>query len=525
MKQTVLRKIASLLSLVVLGSTANDALSTDYWVDPRDSAAYLATNAAFFGTGTSHASPYYGNFDAIIANSQPGDTYHLLPGIFWTAGYTNASTNWKSNFRLIGSGKDNSIIRCNNPGSGQRAFIWTTSTNITISDFTMEWIGSPSGNVMLSGALLRGSDSKAVRINVKGLYGKLPNNGYESFGISVGSASGKRSLISECEITDVKGDYVSALLIAGEGVGRNNYISFPENQQSHAFYALTTADAINTTYYGNYVENAQKGYWSDTGNSQSNIAVVDNHFRNVQQSSGFNVAGASQQWSKFAHIRNYSEAFRTASQGSSEVFINAGSGNNGSLTNLYIVQNVQRSVLTTNSSSVVIYNSAAQYQPANVSDVIISDNVWPFAYSMSGSNYRIVENKNEIAEIKNDNPWISEENAIGALPTKVWSISSWPANNQMEREEVYLIVNGTGSSQTVKLPQIRYTPDGSNFILWSGRQVTIVNRSNASITVSVSDSAREWIDNANSTSASISIATNLTPLRFISGNDGRWYLH
>jgi len=325
--------------LFMLSAAIPKLRSAEVWLR-QDSSEYYYSNPGlwprYHGNGT-QLNPFYGDFDAIIQSRSPGDIINLNPGVYYTRGgepkLDPQPSIWKSNQVLRGAGMASTTIRLGNNERNQigawYAVIYggRTGVGLQVSDLTVDCNTLSNPNLathlgVRDGVMLYGSNTKVRRVKVVKPYGTAVSvggsTGNEAFGINLGglTTNGPVTLtevnkeISECVVTDVLGNYVSAYLISGSGTVRFNSVTFPvltygqhgheANTTVRKLFAYTAAWAYSAAIMNNSSYGGQKGFWSDTG-ALKNVYVLDNDFVNVSEGVSFRLTSETHDYFIFAY--------------------------------------------------------------------------------------------------------------------------------------------------------------------------------------------------------------------------------
>ncbi len=255
--------------------------TNEFWIS-------TSTNTASLGT---LSDPYDGStqakFDAVMSNMPPYTTIHLLAGTYQTFGDSDSNPGWKvkSGQKILGSGIDVTILQLVSGRPNQTCVMRSeVSTNVEISDLTVDWNGS-SGNVSGGGVVLYGTRHAIRRVKVINQY----SGAGESFGIGISlynlpaTFQSDGNIIEECEVSHYLGGTggISAIDMAGAGMSgiiRNNRCFLPLCSGGAAV-AINGAQTCDVLIEGNYVDGADIAFYGDTG-GYTNIVVAYNTFRN-----------------------------------------------------------------------------------------------------------------------------------------------------------------------------------------------------------------------------------------------------
>lgn len=175
---------------MVVGLTAFGQDANEVWVSARTNA--LGTGFVA-GSGTV-SDPFYGDFDVVMRSIGPRTTVHLLPGVHYTKGVGYWPTNevfLKPYQRLVGAGMDTTTVRRDTNfyyGSGETVLV-SWNDGVELSDMTVDANADGSEPLYQNGCL---------------------SNSSECFAVNFG---GGWSSVSECEVSSVKGNYISAFCL------------------------------------------------------------------------------------------------------------------------------------------------------------------------------------------------------------------------------------------------------------------------------------------------------------------------
>jgi hypothetical protein len=299
----VLAAFAILASLFLTHSlTAQTTNANEFWISTSTNTANLGTLSA----------PYDGStpvkFDTIMSNLPPYTTIHVLAGTYQTYGDSDSNPGWeaKSGQKILGSGIDVTILQLvSGRPDGTAVMRSEASTNIEISDLTLDGNGSPSnGNVSCGGMTLFGTKHAIRRVKVINQY----SGGSESFGIGISIYNrvpptlneSDGNIIEECEVTQYQGGTggISAIAMSGSSINKGGISGIICNNR--VFLHTQTTDtggggwfAFNGSWMqdvlieGNYVDGADVGYYGDTGGT-TNLIVVHNTFKNCTEGVFYN---------------------------------------------------------------------------------------------------------------------------------------------------------------------------------------------------------------------------------------------
>lgn len=296
-------RMAIILAFSLVMPKSSRAAEAEYWVSAFNSGSYTSSTNKF-GSGTL-SDPYYGAFDKIMNDIPAYSRIHLLPGIFYTKGNRQFSGDWfmQAGQKVIGAGKYVTIIKKDNTVSDAGydiegiAFADTGVSGVEIADLTIDCSGTGSENRKRNGVTFKGSYSAVRRVSVINAVGILGQN-KESFPIFLASGYATTgNIVDDCEVANVKGDYVSGIVVSGDAIVRNCHIYFPpittytSGQVATIHQGLTMADARNMLFDGNYVYGGREGVYTDTG-VITNVTFVNNYLINVYQGLYLRPAGS-----------------------------------------------------------------------------------------------------------------------------------------------------------------------------------------------------------------------------------------
>jgi hypothetical protein len=267
----------------------------EIWVSAHTNA--LGTGI-ILGTGAQN-DPYAGDLDAIVLASRPNTIIHLLPGVFYTKGYSanRSDLRLKAHQKIIGAGVDVTFIRRDNAFYKDvqvEGELWGIGDGIEISNLTVDAAAVGNEIYKKQGISIGGSHCVVRRVKVINVTGHF-EAGYEAFGISLGEPGATGGLISECEVSSVQGNYCTAIALSGHGLVELNKVIFPvpTNAAPGLFQAYQANATRNAVFRGNTVDGGTFGFYTDTF-SETNLVIENNFFRNVL--SGINISKRGGQW-------------------------------------------------------------------------------------------------------------------------------------------------------------------------------------------------------------------------------------
>jgi hypothetical protein len=281
----------------IQSARAATQITNEYWV-------CASTNTGNLGT---LSDPYDGStkakFDGVMYDGVkfPKDsTMHILAGTYETGG-TFGPGDLKSGHRLIGAGIDKTIIKLVSDGDGNCVLGngSTAITNVEIADLTCDANYAGGTNIAKhNGVVISRGGLNAVR-RVKVIHcGSASNFLYETFGIALSGFDGP-NVIEDCEVSHLSGGigFTAINMAESRGIIRNNRVLL-NAQPGEAHFGINAPDVDNVLILGNYVENANVGYYSDAG-CTTNVLVIGNTFRNVE--SGIKLLEQRRQHLTFAY--------------------------------------------------------------------------------------------------------------------------------------------------------------------------------------------------------------------------------
>jgi len=198
----------------------------------------------------------------------------------------------------VGDGIDATIIRRANPENDLYYVVATATgeTGVEIADLTVDanYWGSSNRRISIGGVNFFNL-GRARGIKVVGTSGNTAANGGDAeifslrmsgttlAGVIDHSATG--GLIENCEVSNIKGGYVSGLMLgAGQIIAQNNRIYLPhwtaastENVNYNQSRCINFGDSMNTIITGNFTSGGYAGIYSDSG-ILTNIVIGHNEF-------------------------------------------------------------------------------------------------------------------------------------------------------------------------------------------------------------------------------------------------------
>ncbi len=283
----------------------------EVWFDPRGTAGVRTADGSYGNPLGGSGTAFDTNMRELCAGQPgapkyPNAVIHLRAGTYLTSGWRfnahfepNAAV-WRlrQGQRLAGDGMDTTIIRRANPDNDLFYVIGSApgETGVEIADLTVDANYWGSSNPRISGGGVNfGNLARARGIRVIGTSGNTTVNGGDaevfSLRMSGTTLTGEidrtatGGLIENCEISHIKGGYVSGLMAgAGQIMIQNNRIFLPhwtpgstENGYNNKTFAINLADAVNTMILGNFTSGGYTGIYSDTG-IHTNLMIAHNQF-------------------------------------------------------------------------------------------------------------------------------------------------------------------------------------------------------------------------------------------------------
>ena len=533
-------------ALYLTFATQQYLVAAEIWVSGRQSLANYGTSTVG-GTGTVE-DPYYGDFDSIITNRSSGDVFYLLAGVYYTHGDTGAGTSkWKSSQLVRGSGKDITTIRLGNDIATNltisRCVISgsTNGTGLQLSDLTLDvntptWASITNDFVQRNGAFLLGSNSKVKRVKVIKPYGTSMTNanypfGCESFPTSLSGVSGNVAAslledgkeIEDCEVADVRGNYVTSYSLTGQGVVRNNSVVFPVlssgqtggglgDPSARKFQAYSGAWLSNACFTANYAYGGHLGFSQDTG-PLGNVTVANNVFRNV--SGGITIIQGSDFSTNVFLTRNIIE-INTSAPSLAAISLQAATP--ALIDTVYVSQNLIKPVGPTVSFAWLNVHDGGpgKGQVTNlwVAQNTVDTNMFLTFWCLS-AHY---DHDFELKGYAKYQDYVTETMPVSALEPSYYDVAAWPATNQLQRYQRLVIIKGTDASpKTLYLPAITAAGGWD----WPGEEIILVNASSVTNNVYPALGTSDQIK----PTGPIGIPPNSNAMKFIADDSGHWWLY
>lgn len=259
------------------------------WVSPELSISCVGKGSiCVWGNGT-YEDPWYGDFDYIMENLvQGGDKVRLLAGIFYTRGCQNGGTGcgWKvkSNTAIIGAGAWKTTIELRVINQTNPIEIVGTDGgsvyNVLIQDLGIDGQATGSELHKRQAVALRGSYNKIQRVEVVNCIG--PSQ--EAFLLYLGGGiSQLGNSIEDCKISEVKGNYISAISVQGQGYVKNNFVDLPDITLSAGdnIFGINLGSGNNLVVEGNFVSGGTRSIHYDTDDIK-NVIVKNNILLNAR---------------------------------------------------------------------------------------------------------------------------------------------------------------------------------------------------------------------------------------------------
>jgi hypothetical protein len=255
--------------------------TNQFWLSAKTNA--LGTSR-LFGAG-SPDNPFYGDFDFIIDTFPSNSTINLLAGVFYTKGneYKSGDPWLSQNQHLIGAGTNVTIIRRDQRfhfQDAQNVAMFGTADGITVSNLTIDCNNTTGTNLYKGdGIHLWGNNCSIQMVQVINASGNL-SDGQESFPILIGNGGGTNVLttnnvIEHCEVSSVKGNYTTAIVLLGQGIIRFCNVISTDPSIVSGYQANAT---INSLIISNSCIGAANGFYKDTW-SDTNLAIEYNTFQ------------------------------------------------------------------------------------------------------------------------------------------------------------------------------------------------------------------------------------------------------
>ncbi|HEX7861725.1 MAG TPA: hypothetical protein VF773_15420 [Verrucomicrobiae bacterium] len=522
----------------------------EVWFDPNGT-----TLASAPGATGSFSSPLGGSGTAFDANMlyltadaggtqafTPGSVkfpnlvIHLKPGIYQTyghrwPGYGGTEPSWllRAGQRLIGEGIDRTIIRRINPQNDGLVVIatMTAEANVEVQDLTIDGNYWASSNPNISVGGLNMDHLGRVRgVKFTGTSGNTSTTN-ETFTLRVSGTkyvAGVRSddntarggLIENCEVSNVKGGYMSGILVgAGQSTVVNNRVYMPHfsnpavGDNKNGWCGINVGAAVDTIISGNFVSGGYVGLYSDW-EPVTNLIVSGNQF--LDTIVGINMKRGYAVKVDTIHITDNIFHLSTDTAVSS---------------NRYGIR------MTTETADSAIH----------VSNVVIKDNIvrggWDYAstwgiYLDRVKNPACYDNRFSYVGLPNPRAMITHFQTVGGMIYNIFTedgrpmnASSWltPQSSDWLIRKSILSLDPTTSylvqvgDKYIGLQKAGYTislPDAATY--W-GKEIIIVNETGSTLTGSILNCSisGQTINGA----ASVSLATPYTSVRVVS-NGSSW---
>lgn len=223
------------------------------------------------GSGTI-ASPYTGDFDAIIGAAPQGTTIHLGAGLFYTKG--RGSWHLKSNQRLSGVGRNATTLRRDPRWSfdQNQPVLLAQGDNITVEDLTMD-AACTNGDAFVHNAIsIFGRNPELRRLSAINVSGSWPYGECFSYFVCPPQddpASG--GLISECSLSSVKGNHVEGFCVWGAAKVINCTVQFPiltNNVHPPFFNGFQAAYSYGASFENCSQVGGSGVFYTDTGSDK-----------------------------------------------------------------------------------------------------------------------------------------------------------------------------------------------------------------------------------------------------------------
>lgn len=280
MRFGLLFSILFCLRALATGLGAVPTLGGEVWIAASTNAAGTGYAA---GLGTI-ASPLVGDLDFIKAKLPALCRVHISAGDFWTAGGWDVPL--KAFQHWSGAGMFATRVHMARRFALQRdqSVFWSDANGITIEDMTLDANGADKDEWQRNGLDLFGQHISVRRVRVIGSVGNrvLQRECFPIF-VGIGNAPGARSIITECEVSQCRGDYITAINLNGQGVVSFCRVELPQVDPSMygSWAAYNSSRGENTLFLANVSEGGLCGYYTDTG-SETNLSLIGNTFRNCQ---------------------------------------------------------------------------------------------------------------------------------------------------------------------------------------------------------------------------------------------------
>jgi len=266
--------------------------ASEIWISARTNALGTST---MLGNG-SITNPYYGDFDFIINRIPTNTTEHLLAGVFYTKGnQADGDPILRQGQKLVGSGINVTVIRRDQRfhfQDGQNTAVLGYADGITVSNLTIDCNNITGTNAFKGdGINLCGNSCVIQWVQVVNSSGSWLN-GQEDFAIVVGNGGETNvlttnNLIANCEVSSVKGNYTTAITVAGQGVIEFCSVIFTNpilgiGYLDNGFGAGYQADATSRSIIiSNSCVGGGNGFYNDTY-SNTNLAIEYNNFQCIK---------------------------------------------------------------------------------------------------------------------------------------------------------------------------------------------------------------------------------------------------
>lgn len=230
------------------------------------------------------------DLDLILDAAKEDDIINLQEGEYWTLGHTigsNKGSLLKAGCQLIGAGKDKTLIKFKTPTVFDDDYIVLLGKgdNCLVSDLTVDcMVSSPLesySNFKIQGLNLVGSFCILKNCKVINPFGNYSQQ-RECFPLKI--FDGQNNLIENCEVSQIKGTYVSAIGL-NNGEIRGCRVIFPVDPfeaRIRFWVAYNLEGAKNSKVYNNYSCNSLDGYYTDTETTDG-LEIFNNQFINVQR--------------------------------------------------------------------------------------------------------------------------------------------------------------------------------------------------------------------------------------------------
>jgi hypothetical protein len=263
---------------------------TQIWIAPGPTHAGSGT---LTGGGTA-SNPFSGDFDLILSNAPDHAELRLLSGVFWT----QATSNLKEGQRLLGCGKDITIVR-RDPAFNGAVNLSTMANNVEVSDLTADCNATGSEPYAIAGVHTGGNHETVRRVKVINPSGSGAT-GSECFAIFINDLSANKAnkaysgnLVTECEVAQVKGDYVCGVALLSQGVVEKCRVELPPYTGTNGypmFNAYQATESVNATFMNNLAIGGYISLYSDSF-WETNLTIAYNQFLGASQ--GINITKAS----------------------------------------------------------------------------------------------------------------------------------------------------------------------------------------------------------------------------------------